>query len=254
MTASRQALTRLAALEVVIATALVAMARWLDVGVVFAGRGWWMHAGTADLAIVLIWWTAAALAAWTAITTTTCLASRTVPRLRGLRALDACTLPFVRRAVDYSLTWTAITWTLAVTCAGTAIAAPAYARSAPASAPGSTAPPAVVRVTPDGEIVVAPRQEHASTPAPAPPSTPTPTTTNARPATAATTVHVVVAGDNLWRIASERLAGDRGIVPSDAVIAPYWSRVVDANRATLRSGDPNLIFPGEVVDLPPRLT
>ncbi|MDQ1455096.1 MAG: resuscitation-promoting factor RpfA [Actinomycetota bacterium] len=247
MTASRPALTRVAALEVAIATALVAMARRLDVGVVFAGRGWWMYAGTADLAIVLIWWTAAAVAAWTALTTMTCLASRTVPRLRGLRALDACTVPFVRRAVDHFLTWT-----LAVTCAGTAIAAPAYARSAPASAPGSTAPPAVVRVTPDGEIVVAPGRERASTPAPTPPSTPP--TSNARPATTATTVHVVVAGDNLWRIASERLADDRGLVPSDAVIAPYWSRVVDANRATLRSGDPNLIFPGEVVDLPPRLT
>jgi hypothetical protein len=28
--------------------------------------------------------------------------------------------------------------------------------------------------------------------------------------------------------------------------------VIDANHSTLRSGDPSLIFPGEIVTLPPR--
>jgi nucleoid-associated protein YgaU len=103
-------------------------------------------------------------------------------------------------------------------------------------------------VTPDGEVVVAPERDHPSTTTPTPPSPAPPTTS---PSPTATAVHVVVAGDNLWRIASARLAGERGFVPSDADVAPYWSRVIDANRATLRSGDPNLIFPGELVDLPP---
>jgi nucleoid-associated protein YgaU len=66
-----------------------------------------------------------------------------------------------------------------------------------------------------------------------------------RPAT-----HLVVEGDNLWRIASARLAARYGRVPSDAEVVAYWRRLIDANRATLRSGDPNLIFPGEVVALP----
>jgi hypothetical protein len=38
--------------------------------------------------------------------------------------------------------------------------------------------------------------------------------------------------------------------PTDAVIAEYWERVVALNRATLRSGNPSLIFPGEIVALP----
>jgi nucleoid-associated protein YgaU len=60
-----------------------------------------------------------------------------------------------------------------------------------------------------------------------------------------------VAGDNLWQIARAeviRAGGADG--PADAQIAPYWQRVVAANRSTLRSGDPSLIFPGEVVTLP----
>jgi hypothetical protein len=62
---------------------------------------------------------------------------------------------------------------------------------------------------------------------------------------------VVAPGDNLWRIAAARIAQDRPAAPTDAEIAPYWRRVVDANRPTLRSGDPNLVFPGEIVTLPP---
>jgi hypothetical protein len=54
-----------------------------------------------------------------------------------------------------------------------------------------------------------------------------------------------VAGDNLWSIAAAHIGARRA-----ADVAPYWRQVVDANRSTLRSGDPNLIFPGELVALP----
>jgi nucleoid-associated protein YgaU len=56
-------------------------------------------------------------------------------------------------------------------------------------------------------------------------------------------VHVVAAGESLWTIAAARVA-------PGADVAPYWARVVDANRQSLRSGNPNLIYPGEVVELP----
>lgn len=62
--------------------------------------------------------------------------------------------------------------------------------------------------------------------------------------------HTVRAGDNLWSIAAGHLA-DRGITLSNGRIAPYWRDLVQENRATLRSGDPDLIFPGETVSLPP---
>jgi hypothetical protein len=62
--------------------------------------------------------------------------------------------------------------------------------------------------------------------------------------------HRVVAGDNLWTIARAELARRDGRLPQDPEIVPYWLRVVAANRATLRSGDPNLIYPSEIVILP----
>jgi nucleoid-associated protein YgaU len=63
-------------------------------------------------------------------------------------------------------------------------------------------------------------------------------------------VHVVVRDDNLWVIAAARL--ERAGGPADDVaIARYWRRVISRNQARLRSGDPNLIFPGEVIWLPP---
>ena len=62
---------------------------------------------------------------------------------------------------------------------------------------------------------------------------------------------VVRPGDNLWLIARARLEHVSGVRPTDAQVARYWSAVIAANRATLRSGDPSLIYPGEIVALPP---
>jgi nucleoid-associated protein YgaU len=53
-------------------------------------------------------------------------------------------------------------------------------------------------------------------------------------------------GDNLWAIARAALRGNA----RDAEIAPYWEALIAANRSHLRSGDPNLIYPGEVLGLP----
>jgi hypothetical protein len=64
----------------------------------------------------------------------------------------------------------------------------------------------------------------------------------------------VAEGDNLWTIARDRLAKVSGR-PADELsereVARYWLDVVDTNRASLRSGNPDLIFPGEIIKLPP---
>lgn len=62
--------------------------------------------------------------------------------------------------------------------------------------------------------------------------------------------HVVRRGEHLWSIAADHLATLLGRRPSVTEIDPYWREVVAANAGTIRSGDPNLIHPGEVVRLP----
>ncbi len=57
-------------------------------------------------------------------------------------------------------------------------------------------------------------------------------------------------GDNFWKLAEERLATMLGRNPTDSEVAPYWVEVVEANRKSIRSGDPDLIYPGEKVVLP----
>lgn len=57
---------------------------------------------------------------------------------------------------------------------------------------------------------------------------------------------VVVKGDHLWKISARHLGEDAG----DEEIAPYWREVIETNTPHLRSGDPDLIYPGEVVQLP----
>ncbi len=65
-------------------------------------------------------------------------------------------------------------------------------------------------------------------------------------------VHVVVRGDNLWRIAAATSRRRHGREVTNRDIAAYWRLVMRANRNRLRSGDPDLIFPGEQVLLPPQ--
>jgi hypothetical protein len=77
------------------------------------------------------------------------------------------------------------------------------------------------------------------------PSAPTPT---------AEAAHTVTGGEHLWSIAAGHVAtmmgkSPAGLAPAD--IAPYWLRVVEINLPRLRSGNPNLVYPGEVVELPP---
>jgi nucleoid-associated protein YgaU len=70
----------------------------------------------------------------------------------------------------------------------------------------------------------------------------------------ATDSHEVVPGDNLWDIAAAHLAeatGRPAQALTDGEIASYWLRLMAANRGLLRSGNPNLIFPGERVICPP---
>src|SRR5690606_22687107 len=48
-------------------------------------------------------------------------------------------------------------------------------------------------------------------------------------------------GDHLWKLSEQRLREHLERTPTDTEVAPYWRQVVEINRPTLRSGDPDLI-------------
>jgi nucleoid-associated protein YgaU len=110
-----------------------------------------------------------------------------------------------------------------------------------AAPPSTTVPPPTYTPRPAG-----PPEAHRPGTGPGQPG---PQTPPSRP-----DVHRVRPGDNLWVIARDRLAQatgrDDGTLP-EREVARYWLEVVEANRAELRSGDPDLIFPGELIRLPP---
>lgn len=132
--------------------------------------------------------------------------------LRGAAAVT----PFaVRRFVDGLLA-------LAVLAGGASVAVPASAST--------------IQTTP---LTV------AYTPVPAG-DVPAPSTQDGAPEL---TTYTVLPGDSLWSIA-ESTVETRDPAASGADVADYWRRLIAANEGRLRSADPNIIYPGETLELP----
>jgi LysM domain len=183
---------------------------------------WIVHAPREDLFAVTARLVGLGLAWWLLAATALSITRRVVPGCRRLRSLDAFTPVALRRRLDRAL------------------------------ALGLGASLGLASIHPTGAAtldVPVPRVPTSAT-------TTTATTAPAAPASAPTTpsphtsVVVVRAGDNLWVIAERalRATGQQAGTPD---VAAYWRRVIAANTAHLRSHDPNLIFPGERVVLPP---
>jgi nucleoid-associated protein YgaU len=62
---------------------------------------------------------------------------------------------------------------------------------------------------------------------------------------------VVEPGDHLWKISASHLEEVLERPAELAEIDPYWRVVIETNRELLSSGNPDLIYPGEVITLPP---
>jgi len=226
-----------------------------------------------DLAFASAWVAAVGCACWLTVTTFACLVA-----LGGGCPGVATRIARFGPPVARRLLQTALVGTFAV------LPAAAYATpSAPlvvhvgpggrlVGVPGELPDGApVVRTPPTGPTVtrLAPPAPVAPATAPTAPTTTTtslstsaptvlpatPPTVHAAPVAAAvpaTPPHTVEvrAGDNLWRIARAETARVTGVVrPDNRTVAAYWRRVIVANRSTLRSGDPGLIFPGELIQL-----
>ena len=85
---------------------------------------------------------------------------------------------------------------------------------------------------------------------PVAPITSAPSTTETIPDVGGVSDVVVKPGDNMWKLAEAHLERLTGEPVADQVIAPYWVKVIEANQDRIRSGNPDLIFPGEILVLP----
>ncbi len=217
----------------------------------------WAQRSPDDVALAGLRLLALAMAYWLAAAIVTGLVSH----LRHRRPRPAWyEIPAVRSLVER-----AVVIGVTVTATASALAAPPLSRSAVAaedgaaplppipvvveqpiatdtSAPGSTELPSV------GSVPVPPM------PAPDAPLEPRSPEIMRSPAVATVPReqaddYVVQPGDSLWSIAANRLTALRGEPPCESEVAAYWVALIDANRAKLRSGDPDLIYPGEHVEL-----
>jgi hypothetical protein len=196
---------------------------------------------------------------WLAASTLIYLAA-SLSRVPALaRAAATFTLPSVRR-LSQKLAAPA----LAAALTAPVLTGPALASVAPGyvPVPAGDPPPSTATTSPPTPTTPSPATSTTTTTTPTP--TPAATTTPPappRPLPSPGVEHagqqdprgrlvVVRPGDHMWGLARARLIEEWGRVPSSAEIIPYWVKVVEANRERIRSGDPDLIFPGETLLLP----
>lgn len=172
---------------------------------------------------------------WVAGTFLAALLVRAVGWRPAIRVVDRVAPRLVRRLAQ-RLTGGAL---LATSILGPAV---------PAVAVGAGTPPATA------EVFVPPGVGTDRAPGPTPQPHPSLDTSAPPPGLSGEERRVRVrTGDHLWGIARAEVARRRGVDPlsvDPAEVAGYWQRVVQANAEHLRSGDPDLLFPGEEVLLP----
>ncbi len=224
-------------------------------------RSWFELAPIEDVVAAGLRATALAIAYWIAASTLVYGAARISQAPRMIRATARVTLPPIRRALDRVVAVGVTAATLA------APIAPAAATEVPSpqepvvyqisdeGVPTPINPPAV-----DATVIFPPGVGGAGyTPRPAGGLTLEEDTDTVAPAGASSfagegtggTPYDVVVGDNLWTISAAHL---RAVYANREVdtgeVATYWRRVIEANATGLRSGNPNLIYPGERILLP----
>jgi len=212
--------------------------------------GWLALTAPEDVLLAVCRVTALGCAYWLLIGTVVYTVAAALRLPGALRAVQWAALPPVRRVADRAVAVVLTTSSFAGASGG------AWADTPVVPPP----PPPVVEVMPVSDVY---RPVPAGVPDAASLSDtyfqPTPPVVQAMPtpilpAQPAPVTQVVQPGDNLWSIAAARLAAETGVPVAeldDGQVAGYWQRVIEANRAGLRSGDPDLLLPGEVLVLPP---
>lgn len=118
----------------------------------------------------------------------------------------------------------------------------------PSAGDGTTSIPPLTSTSTRSEVDGTSAPDDGPSSEPEPSESPRSVRTDAESAVGAAVHHVVEPGDHLWALAESRLMSEHARRVTDAEIAPYWRTVIEANP---RLADPDLIFPGDVVVLPP---
>lgn len=175
-------------------------------------------------------------AGYVAAITLAALVARLGSRQRLVAAVDRLTVPPLRRLLAAMLSVGLGTGTLSPTVAGAATRSPAtVVAPSPASGEAASPPTITMRRLPPSE---GPSPPVASL-APVPP----------RPTGERT--WTVEPGQCFWSIAEAVVGETLGRRPSAREVAPYWQRLVEANRPALADpANPDLVFPGQVFTVP----
>ena len=216
----------------------------------------WQHPGRWLDTVPIDWAVAAAarllglgLSYWLVVSGSLYVLARLVRLPAAIRGVGWVTLPGVRRLADRVVM-------TGLAAASFVAPAPLWAHAAANDAATTT----TVTIAPGYVPVPAGRTTTAGptdTTVPPAPSVDAPAVTSRSDSSALVKAVVklpaevtVARGDHLWLISERHLAAAWGRPAADHEIAPYWLKVIEANRSQLRSGNPDLIYPGEVILLP----
>jgi hypothetical protein len=209
---------------------------WLRVD--WAAPGLWLQTVAFLDALAAIARTAGLVACYWLLTTTCLYMVAEAAHIGAMaRALAWATLPVARD-------WARRAVASGVLTASLALPAAAWEQVKPGYVPVAAGDQQTTTTT-----IAAPTPTTTVATIPVVPATVATPTSNAAPVSSRVEV-TVQPGDNFWRLAENRLRELIGREPSDSEVAPSWVNVVEANRHSIRSGNPDLIFPGEVVLLP----
>ncbi len=232
----------LAGFETAALTWLLSLRRWLRIP--WSDLDTWLRVTPIEDAIAaVIWFVAFGCVLWLVGSTLLYVAACT-SRVPGLiRSVEWMTLPAIRKVTEGALA--------AILVASPVAATPVWAETQPpviavVETDGTILPPGVAGRSPEVSDDGGSPQDAGIPPLPAFPHE----TGNGFFESPAERISVET-GDNLWAICRRHLTDALGRRPTNEEIVPYWRRVIELNQPNLISGDPDLIYAGEVIELPP---
>ena len=258
MRSDRSRLGGLVVIELAVVAALHSLSRLDSFAVDWSDLSSWPSDSSFEDAFgAAVMFVALGLAYWLLLSTVACLLVSVWDRPDLLGAVRWITLPPIRRLVSRAV---------ALSLAASTLAGPLVPAVADLAGDGAAAgvlvvvddagqlhPPGVEDAPAAGDeptvVIVSPHLRPPAGLDPAGAGTEAPPT----PAVEGAGAHRVTVqrGDHLWGLSEQHLqrVWNRTSL-GEHEIARYWARVIEANRSSIRSGDPDLIYPGEVITLP----